>query len=67
MGERIKITDEIKFLLEEAIEKVGSKSRLARELGYPVSKNKIVNQWLSGRIKTIPSRCLERLMDLLEC
>jgi len=64
---RVEITDEIRFLLEEAIGKVGSKSRLARELGYPFSKNKIVNQWLSGEIKTIPSRCLERLMDLLEC
>jgi len=62
---RVEITDEIRFLLEEAIGKVGSKSRLARELGYPFSRNKIVNQWLSGGIKTIPLYCLERLVEIL--
>jgi len=63
---RVEIDDDVKLLLEEALKKVGSKSRLAHELGYPLSRNKIVNQWLSGGIKTIPQYSLERLVEILE-
>jgi len=63
---RVEIDDDVKLLLEEALKKVGSKGRLARELGYPYSANRIVNAWLSGKIKTIPQHSLERLVEILE-
>jgi len=63
---RVKIDNDVKFLLEEALKKVGSKRRLAHELGYPLSANKIVNDWLSGKIKTITQYSLERLVEILE-
>jgi len=58
------ITDEVRGLIREAVEHVGSKSRLAYELGYMSSRNQ-VNRWLQGRVRTISPKQIERMREIL--
>jgi len=56
----VRITDEIKALVLRAVAAEGSKSRLARKLGY-FSGNKVINHWLNGETKSIPREVFRRL------
>jgi len=57
---RVQITDEVRALVLRAIAAEGSKSRLARTLGY-LSGNEVINHWLRGDTKSMPREVFRRL------
>jgi len=59
-SEWVKITDEVRALILRAVAAEGSKSRLARRLGYS-SGNSVINHWLRGEAKSIPREVFRRL------
>jgi len=62
----VPITDEVRELIEEAVRRVGSKRRLAWELGYfGKQRASIVARWLSGYCKTMRGAVYEKLLHLL--
>jgi len=62
----IPITDEVRSLIEEAVRRVGSKRRLAWELGYyGKQRASIVARWLSGYCRNMRRTVYERIEGLL--
>jgi len=59
-GEWVRITDEVRALVLRAVAAEGSKSRLAKKLGY-MGRNKVVNRWLNGETKSMPRETHRRL------
>jgi len=59
-SEWVRITDEVRALVLRAVAAEGSKSRLARKLGYS-GGNSVVNHWLRGETKTMPREIHRRL------
>jgi len=65
MRGRVVIDDGVRRLINEAAKIVGSKSRLAYRFGYRCTTT-TVNNWLSGKVKTIPVEVYEGLVKIVE-
>jgi len=61
----VRITDEVKALVLRAVAAEGSKCCLAKKLGY-FSGNKVINNWLNGKTKSMPRETHRRLNIIAE-